>query len=1062
LLHPRRDEGIRPLAIAMRELLEPIAHHLQNPQDLDQILSAVARRVAEEVTAVGARLWLIRRGDMCQTCHWARDCPDKRRCLHLKANFGFPVEPAYRRAPLIVLSGEQLARGSVLTWTPPPSAAAMLLDPRLADEHGIVSFIAHPLRVENRVLGLLTVFGARMFTKEDFEICAIQAAAASTAIRVAELVNRVQRADTTARDKSRELAQQTRLLTAILTYSTDRAILVEDLDGNILAFNEGARRAYGYNPEELIGRAVADKLHAPEDWNSGQVAKIYQQALEQGSYVGEIRRQHRDGRIFVEHTTLTALRDEEGDPAGFLSIAPVETGDVRTSPAAEVMLAALEDLAAVRRPENIFAETLAQMCRLSDASAAALFTLEGETLSVRAIHGGAAFVTDVTSRKWSPGDAPELFRALEHGQLEPLTTSAAKLLVEPTVGSVVVPMLRQQVQSVVVLVAPKQAVAGPLLQLAKLAAAFLKWQLLADQLERREQALAAQEAQHQQLAGEYEQLVAAHQAAQARIAELEAQLQDRQQSVQAAKAAQQAAEAQVANLESKLAALEAEQAHLIEAYQQSEVIANQARQTAAEAVARSESLAAAYETASQEKDLLRSRVELLEADLRQTRLQADHAIHQHAEALMQLHNLEEALNARTRALQMAEQSLVELRERYEAAHHQMTGHISQLENQLAEAQQALSSREAEAKQLTVQLRELQDELATAQQARRDAQQTVETLQHDLASAQQLLSEAVLRSQTAERTVAEIEARAAKLLSEVIAAHEEQARLIKECEALEAALAASKAETERHVQAVKFFEAQVDALERTLASSEVTRAALMQRMETLLEERVVWRRTLDHLEARLADRHLSVAGELASSDDEKPSGACPPAEVARLQELLAQREAENASLRQRLSLLQGTYRETVAVLQSRLDDLTKLNVITGAHRRLEDMLLEPSLPAQATSIVVVACDDEALRTQLATWCQQAGYQTNQVTNSDATLATLMLDPPQGIVLAGTPDHISTTYRRIRRNPDWRALPVVVITPKSFTGVSTSPSTWLLDEQAVSLSTLQRALRRWSMA
>jgi DNA repair exonuclease SbcCD ATPase subunit/CheY-like chemotaxis protein len=492
-----------------------------------------------------------------------------------------------------------------------------------------------------------------------------------------------------------------------------------------------------------------------------------------------------------------------------------------------------------------------------------------------------------------------------------------------------------------------------------------------------------------------------------------------------------------------MAALEAEQAHLVEAYQQSEVIANQARQTAAEAVARSESLAAAYETASQEKDLLRSRVELLEADLRQTRLQADHAIHQHAEALMQLHNLEEALNARTRALQMAEQSLVELRERYEAAHHQMTGHISQLENQLAEAQQALSSREAEAKQLTVQLRELQDELATAQQARRDAQQTVETLQHDLASAQQLLSEAVLRSQTAERTVAEIEARAAKLLSEVIAAHEEQARLIKECEALEAALAASKAETERHVQAVKFFEAQVDALERALASSEVTRAALMQRMETLLEERVVWRRTLDHLEARLADRHLSVAGELASSDDEKPSGACPPAEVARLQELLAQRE-------------------TVAVLQSRLDDLTKLNVITGAHRRLEDMLLEPSLPAQATSIVVVACDDEALRTQLATWCQQAGYQTNQVTNSDATLATLMLDPPQGIVLAGTPDHISTTYRRIRRNPDWRALPVVVITPKSFTGVSTSPSTWLLDEQAVSLSTLQRALRRWSMA
>jgi PAS domain S-box-containing protein len=1053
----------------MREILEPIAHQLQNPQDLDRVLSAVVQRAAESVTAVCARLWLIRRGDICQTCQWAADCPDKRRCLHLKANFGVPVEAAYRRAPLVVLSGEQLARGGVVAWAPPPSTAAMLLDPRLADEQGVVSFIAHPLRVENRVLGLLAVFGARMFTVADFEACAIQAAAASTAIRVAELVNRVQRADTTVRDKSRELEQQSRLLTAILTHSTDRAILIEDLDGNILAFNEGARRAYGYGPEEVIGRATADKLHAPEDWRSGHVSRIYQQALEQGAYVGEIRRQHQDGHIFVEHTTLTALRDEEGDLAGFLSLAPVGPEPSRAA-ASEGILEALEELATIRRPENIVSETLLQMCRLSASPAAALLTLEGSALGVRAVHSEAAFVPGLVGRKWSLGDVPELFRALEQGQVEPLGVSADRLLADASAGGLAVPMLRQQVQSVVVLVAPQRKDAGPLLQLAKLAAAFLKWQLLAEQLEAREQALVTEEAtrnaRHEQLAQAYEQLAESHQAALAKVAELEAGRQKLQQSLQAATDAQRTAEAQIAELAAKLAGAEAEQARLMEACRQSDALAEQARQAAAEAAARCETLVARQEAALRERDLFRARVELLEADLRQTRQHAERATHQHAEALVHIHELEEKLAARTQDLETAEQALVELQERYEASHHQMTERIAQLEDLLAEAQQSIATHSAEAERLTAQVRELTEEVAAAQQARLDAQHAVETLRHDLDTTQQLLEEAVVRSQTAEHRAAELEERTATLLSEVIAVQEEQARLISECEGLESALSTAKAEVERQAQAIALFENHIDTLERSLATSEVARAALIQRVETLLEERTVWRQTLDHLEARLAERQAVAQAAVSAPHvtGESTSVALPLAEgeVARLRERLAQREAENASLRQRLSLLQGTYRETVAVLQSRLDDLAKLNAITGAHRKLEDVLFETSPPSSTAPVVVVACDDADLRARLAAWCQQAGYQTRQVMDSDATLATLMLDPPQSIVLAGTPTHISDAYRRIRRNPDWRTLPIVVITPESFAGISASPSTLTLDQQAISPASLQKALRRWSAA
>ncbi|MCS7079712.1 MAG: PAS domain S-box protein [Chloracidobacterium sp.] len=1055
----------------MREILEPIAHQLQHPQDLDRLLAAVGQRVVESLAAVCARLWLIRRGDLCQTCRWAADCPDKRRCLHLKANFGAPVDAAYRRAPLTVLSGEQLARGGIVTWAPPPSTAAMLLDPHAANAQGVVSFIAHPLRVENRVLGLLAVFGARMFTPADFELCAVYAAAASAAIRVAELANRVQRTDAAVRDKSRELDQRARLLTAVLTHSTDRAIVIEDLDGNILAFNEGARRAYGYAPEEVVGRATADKLHPLEDWQSGQTAKIYQQALEQGAYTGELRRRHQDGHIFVERATLTALRDEDGDPAGFITVAPVASEaaseEISAAAAAETVLSALDDLAGVRRLEDFAPETLSQLCRLSGAVGAALLVLDGDTLAVRAVQGADAFAPDLSTRSFSPADAPELFRALEQGQVEPLGAAAAKMLVNPSEGGLVVPMLRQQVRAVAVVVAAPPQTAAPLLRLAKLSAAFLKWQLLSEQFEAREQALSAAEAtqndRYTRLVQDYEQLAQAQQSAVERIAELEVQAQGLHAALQEAAAARQTAEAQAAQLQEKLAALESEYARLTELYRHLESAAEQARQATQEALARCEALSQEQATALRERDLFRARVELLETDLRQTRQRADRSAHQHAETLVRVHELEGELETARQARYAAEQALTELEQQTEASQRQMLERIAQLETLLAEAERAQAAQAAEAEQLAAQLAALREEAAAAQQSRLDAQHHAEALRQDLEATQQMLADAIARSQAAERTATELEERTATLLSEVIASHEEQARLIKDSEAMEMALKAAQTEADRQAQAVSLLESHIDALERSLATSEVARAALMQRMEALLAERADWRKTIDHLEARLAEsRRASPSTEQEASPPAMPSS--PEEQVARLRASLAQREAENATLRQRLALLQSTYRETVAVLQSRLDDFTKLNAISGAHRKLEDVLFGAPAPAALshTPAVVVACDDERLCSTLTTCCQEAGYQTSAASDGDATLAALMLDPPYAIILAGTPTHIGDTYRRVRRNPDWRALPIVVIAPESFTGVAASPATAILAQRAVSPAALKQALQTWSPA
>ncbi len=50
----------------------------------------------------------------------------------------------------------------------------------------------------------------------------------------------------------------------VIQSSTEYSVIVKDLDGTVLLWNEGAQKLYGYKAEEIIGQP-ADILHAPED-----------------------------------------------------------------------------------------------------------------------------------------------------------------------------------------------------------------------------------------------------------------------------------------------------------------------------------------------------------------------------------------------------------------------------------------------------------------------------------------------------------------------------------------------------------------------------------------------------------------------------------------------------------------------------------------------------------------------------------------------------------------------------------------------------------------------------
>src|SRR5690606_13268191 len=65
---------------------------------------------------------------------------------------------------------------------------------------------------------------------------------------------------TSDRETAAELVQTKEFLESLINASVD-AIIAADLKGNLLLFNKGAERIYGYTAEEVIGRVHVSKLY---------------------------------------------------------------------------------------------------------------------------------------------------------------------------------------------------------------------------------------------------------------------------------------------------------------------------------------------------------------------------------------------------------------------------------------------------------------------------------------------------------------------------------------------------------------------------------------------------------------------------------------------------------------------------------------------------------------------------------------------------------------------------------------------------------------------------------
>ncbi len=107
------------------------------------------------------------------------------------------------------------------------------------------------------------------------------------------------------------------LSASVFTHARE-GILITDAQANIIDVNESFTRITGYNREEALG-------HNPRMLNSGRqgqefYAAMWKSLLEEGHWTGEVWNRRKDGEVYAEILTTSAVRDASGETQHYVAL----------------------------------------------------------------------------------------------------------------------------------------------------------------------------------------------------------------------------------------------------------------------------------------------------------------------------------------------------------------------------------------------------------------------------------------------------------------------------------------------------------------------------------------------------------------------------------------------------------------------------------------------------------------------------------------------------------------------------------------------------------------------
>lgn len=118
-----------------------------------------------------------------------------------------------------------------------------------------------------------------------------------------------------ARVLAKELQTKQQELQNILEYNVD-AVVIRDLEGNILEVNPAFEKMTGYTKEEVIGKLAPFIVGREED-----ITQLIQDVLEKGEISGyKMVRQKKNGELFYGNISLSLIKDKKGNPNRIVGI----------------------------------------------------------------------------------------------------------------------------------------------------------------------------------------------------------------------------------------------------------------------------------------------------------------------------------------------------------------------------------------------------------------------------------------------------------------------------------------------------------------------------------------------------------------------------------------------------------------------------------------------------------------------------------------------------------------------------------------------------------------------
>jgi len=114
----------------------------------------------------------------------------------------------------------------------------------------------------------------------------------------------------------RKLAEEQIHQQAALLDQAQDAIMVRDLEHNILFWNKGAERIYGWSDKEAVGRNAVEVLFK----EPGMANVAREELLKKGEWRGDITQRRRDGQEVIVESRWTLVRDEKNIPTSILVI----------------------------------------------------------------------------------------------------------------------------------------------------------------------------------------------------------------------------------------------------------------------------------------------------------------------------------------------------------------------------------------------------------------------------------------------------------------------------------------------------------------------------------------------------------------------------------------------------------------------------------------------------------------------------------------------------------------------------------------------------------------------